>query len=187
MSLKGLLYILLALGFITLGLWVVYSVRVNNSGQPITLDSLTRIINPPDEDFVKISNDELWTAFLTDMGWEDKKECRTLTGDLFDCSNLVNLKLEYSPTPLLYLTQQEGPDSPVFASVEANVEGADMTIKVHVDGSKLNGTEEDNWWISHQVIRVLNIVLNPRASNEEVIDLDKNAFNKYEQVNLLDF
>ncbi len=128
---------------------------------------------------VEIQNRSNLELLLTDTGWYKTDKIVLLSGrEAIDINQITGIEVNYSDREQPFLQQGDN-DGNVFASVDSEVVNEKLVFTIHVDPKRLTGAQDKNWWISHQVIRALNKMLNPNTTDELLIEKDREMFDKY--------
>ncbi len=115
---------------------------------------------------------------LTDIGWYGTDLITLLNGEVSKRSDIKNIVVEYSESVQPYL--QQGDESGIaFASINDVFVDGKLIFTVHVAKDKLTLSQDKNWWINHQVIRAMNKMLYPTATDEQLIEKDRKMYDKY--------
>lgn len=144
-------------------------------------DSNPFVSKPVEVDLASDSNLKL---LLSDIGWNNASKIVLLSKEGIAPSAIKGIQVHYSENQQPYLQQGDNQGN-VFASVNTKFEKDKLTFIVHVDPSRINASQDKNWWITHQVIRAMNKMLNSEAGDEELIEKDRILFDKYKgKINL---
>lgn len=128
---------------------------------------------------VEIQDKSNLELLLTDAGWYKTDKIILLSGrEAVEINQITGIEVNYSDKEQPFLQQGDN-NGNVFASVDSEVVNEKLVFTIHIDPKRLNDAQDKNWWISHQVIRALNKMLNPNATDEILIEKDREMFDKY--------
>lgn len=185
----GIFVFLGILTAILIGLYLFKSGGINNLPQSrvSSVENITTSTTNPTIT-LSVSDKSVFEKLLSDTGWNQGKNITLLNGQLIETEAVNTINIEYSDSPQSYLQQQYGEDGSVFASVDTRFNNGILIVTIHVDPQEIKNTEGEgakNWLINHQVIRALNKIANPNASQKELTDIDLVLFEKYRNQNLI--
>ncbi len=127
---------------------------------------------------VDLQNKSNLELLLADSGWYSADKVTLLSGREVEINQIGGIEVIYTDREQPFLKQGDG-NGMVFASVNAEFTDKKLVFTIHVDPKKLTEAQDKNWWINHQVIRALNKMLNPNATDEILIEKDREMFDKY--------
>lgn len=115
---------------------------------------------------------------LTDVGWHKADNITLLTGEIIQINQIAGIEVNYTDKEQPFLKQGDGKGM-VFASVDTEIADEKLVFTIHVDPKRLTEARDKNWWVDSQVIRAMNKMLHPNATDEMLIEKDREIFDTY--------